>query len=162
VISFVLSVLARQPHAAELRSFRNAYPYDWLVREEGDPAAVTTLPPGSPAPLFGATAGGSQSLAIALKAKDGSSEQVVLGRGEQSDIVLNDGTLSSLHLVFMRGPGGWTVRDAGSKNGTTLEGVALQPGQPKPLLSGARLRAGSVVLRYYAPPEMLVRLRTPT
>ena len=156
--SFVLTVLAQQERSSDERAFRGTHPHDWLVWEDGPFKAVASATVASPAPLF-ANSTGPQALAIALLSKDGKTEQVTLGRGSQCDLVVNDGTLSSMHLVFMRGPAGWTVRDAGSRNGSDFEGSPMIPGNPRPLTSGATLRAGSVLLRYYSPSDLLARLR---
>lgn len=155
----MLSMFAQQQRGVDERAFRLAHPYDWLVWEDGPwkPVASNTMV-AAPSPLFAETSG-PQALAIALVAKDGTEDQVTLGRGSQCDLVVNDGTLSSTHLVFMKGPAGWTVRDAGSRNGSDFEGAPMVPGHPRPLASGAALRAGSVLLRYYQPPDMLARLR---
>ena len=157
--SYLLSVLATRHRAHDVDIFQTANPWDWVVWEPGPwkPAAQDTLTSRpvatAPAPK------GTEALALALVARDGANAQVTLGRGQSCDLVINDGTLSSLHLVFMHGPSGWTVRDAGSRNGTVLRGAKLMPGQPKPLQSGDRLNAGSVVLTFYEPGQLLERLR---
>ncbi|MBL8956663.1 MAG: FHA domain-containing protein, partial [Myxococcaceae bacterium] len=53
----------------------------------------------------------------------------------------------------------WTVRDAGSKNGSTLDGVKLEPGAPQTLKTGSKLSAGGVTFTFYAPAGMLARLK---
>ena len=72
--------------------------------------------------------------------------------------MVDDATLSRLHLLMTREPGGWTVRDAGSTNGTTVEGARLGP-DPVPLVTGTRLLAGSVRLTYYDSGGLWLRLR---
>jgi pSer/pThr/pTyr-binding forkhead associated (FHA) protein len=65
-----------------------------------------------------------------------------------------------VHLLFMQsGPAKWTVRDAGSKNGSWLDGVQLAPGEPKPLVDGMRIQTAQVVLTYYEPPGLFARLQ---
>lgn len=100
-----------------------------------------------------------EALAMAMEPKkDGT--QLTLGRGMECDAVINDGTLSTLHLVFMQGPGVvWTVRDAGSRNGSTLDGVKLEAGKPKELRTGCKLTAAGVTFTYYGPAGMLQRLK---
>jgi pSer/pThr/pTyr-binding forkhead associated (FHA) protein len=41
-----------------------------------------------------------------------------LGRATDNDIFLDDVTVSRRHAVIVAGPGGWSVRDTGSLNGT--------------------------------------------
>lgn len=133
--SYLLSVLAQRHRAHDLDIFVTANPWDWLVWEAG-------------------------AQALALAARDGSTAQVTVGRGKSCDLVINDGTLSSLHLVYMRGPRGWTVRDAGSRNGSVFGGAKLEPGVPRLLRSGDRVEAGSVTLTLYEAAGLLERLRT--
>ncbi|AKV55228.1 Signal transduction protein garA [Bifidobacterium actinocoloniiforme DSM 22766] len=45
-------------------------------------------------------------------------DQVSVGRDPKADILLDDSTVSRSHAVFDRSPEGYTVRDAGSLNGT--------------------------------------------
>jgi len=48
-----------------------------------------------------------------------------VGRGEDSDIVLADATVSRTHAELLHGPDGWEVVDLGSVNGTFLNGRRL-------------------------------------
>ena len=47
-------------------------------------------------------------------------ELVTLGRGEQSDIVLDDKSVSKRHAEFAFEHGSWSIRDLGSSNGVTV------------------------------------------
>ncbi|HWC36618.1 MAG TPA: FHA domain-containing protein [Mycobacteriales bacterium] len=47
-------------------------------------------------------------------------EVTTAGRNPDSDIFLDDVTVSRKHATFTRGPAGYTVTDAGSLNGTYL------------------------------------------
>ncbi len=161
--SVLVSALSQQFKLVDIGAFRTAYPYDWLVWEPGPwkPVGTATVMAPTPVALAAATGQGG-AVAFTMTARDGSTAQVTLGRAVSCDLVLNDGTLSSLHLVFMLGPAGWTVRDAGSRNGSFLNGGSLEPGKPQPLISTAQLQAGSCFLTYYRPEELLERLRRPT
>jgi pSer/pThr/pTyr-binding forkhead associated (FHA) protein len=106
-----------------------------------------------------------EALALALEGRAESPGRVRLGRGPECEIVINDGTLSGVHLLFMRddgaGPGeSWTVRDEGSRNGSWLDGVRLEAGQPHRLAPGARLQAAQVRLTFYDAAGMFSRLRS--
>jgi DNA-binding NtrC family response regulator len=61
---------------------------------------------------------------------------------------LADRRVSEPHLVFSSPGGGCFVEDAGSRNGTWLNGVRLQPGERVPLADGALLRLGSTLFVY--------------
>ena len=54
---------------------------------------------------------------IALKGS-----RLSVGRAEENDVRLTDPSVSALHAVLERYPGGWTVRDLASTNGTWIEG----------------------------------------
>jgi len=64
--------------------------------------------------------------------------QVRIGRDPECEIFLSgDPTISRLHAYFSASPQNWIVADAGSRNGTHLNGVALR--EP------AILRVGDIV-----------------
>ncbi|MBK7860284.1 MAG: FHA domain-containing protein [Archangiaceae bacterium] len=159
--SYLISQLTFKSSNADLETFRKAYPHDWLLWEPGSwkpPGSTTLVGQGlSSTPANGNPTG--QALALVLEPKrDGG--QLTLGRGPECDIFINDGTLSQLHLVLMQAAGGgWTVRDAGSRNGSTLDGVKLLPGAPLPLKAGGKLVAAGVTFTYYDPAGMLQRLQ---
>ena len=62
--------------------------------------------------------------------------EVSAGRHPDSDIFLDDVTVSRRHAVFVRGEGGYQVRDVGSLNGTYVN---------RSLVDEAVLRAGDEV-----------------
>ena len=76
-----------------------------------DAAAVASLPPGTAllAVLRGPNAGSRFLL---------DSDLTLVGRHPDSDIFLDDVTVSRRHAEFYRRGGGFTVRDVGSLNGT--------------------------------------------
>jgi pSer/pThr/pTyr-binding forkhead associated (FHA) protein len=158
VKSFLLSWLKKKYAGATMPSFVRDCPDDWLVWEAGPwrpPAAKReTMNAGPGTRLLAA----GESLAIALLAKDGGAE-VRLGRAPENDIVVDDGTLSRSHLLFRRDPAGvWTVSDAGSSNGSKLDGAPLGT-TPVAIETGARLEAGAVRLTFYDAGGLYLRLR---
>jgi hypothetical protein len=162
--SYLLSSFVRTHGHLDEESFRLSEPHSWLVWEAGPwkPGAARTLPSlplPAPASPPAAPAPGVEALAYALGPRDGTRDQVTLGRNPICDIVINDGTVSMLHLVFVRTPTGWSVQDSGSRNGSTLASTPLESGKPRPLISTARLVAGSVAFSFYEPKDMLWRLK---
>ena len=76
-------------------------------------------------------------------------EQYRLGRSSLNELAfLEDQKLSREHLVFDRTPGGWTVRDVGSRNGTHINRVRLIG--TAGLSHGDRITAGHLTIRYDA------------
>jgi adenylate cyclase len=63
-----------------------------------------------------------------------------VGRGPKSDLRLTDGDVSTNQAVFEWNGDHWVVRDAGSKNGTMVDGKVLREGD------SAHLQSGSVVV----------------
>jgi len=47
-----------------------------------------------------------------------SSSDLVVGRSDESDVFLDDVTVSRRHAVIVRGADGWSISDDGSLNGT--------------------------------------------
>jgi len=91
-----------------------------------DQAAVDALPAGSA--LLVVQRGPNAGARFLLDA-----DRTTAGRRPESDIFLDDVTVSRKHAEFLRRPGGFSVRDVGSLNGTyvqrdRIDEVALRPG----------------------------------
>jgi hypothetical protein len=53
-------------------------------------------------------------------------DRVTVGRADTNQVALTeDPSVSRLHAVLERYPGGWAIRDLGSRNGTSVEGQRL-------------------------------------
>ena len=158
--SYLLSAFVRSHAHLDEETFKLSEPAHWLVWEAGPwkPGGARTLS-AVPAPAPVTVSPGLEALAYSLSPKDGTRDQVTLGRNPICDIVINDGTISMLHLVFVRTPTGWSVQDSGSRNGSMLASTPLESGKARPLASNARLVAGSVAFSFYEPKDMLGRLK---
>lgn len=156
---FLISWLAKRSSGLKLEAFVRERPEDWLVWEAGPwrPTYQNRETLASEAERGRPPHGAGESLAIALE-PDPRKPYLSLGRGPDNDLVIDDATLSRLHLLLTREGDGWTVRDAGSTNGTVVEGARLGP-DPVPLLPGTRLVAGSVRLTFYDSAGLYLRLR---
>ena len=155
--SYLLSSLSFRFGSAESETFARTFLHDWLLWEPGAwkaPASTTHLltPSTTPAPS-------KAGEALALEPRpDGA--PLKLGRGAECDAIINDGTLSQVHLVFMRSADKlWTVRDANSRNGSKLDGLKLEPGKPGTLVNGSKLIAAQVAFTFYNSTGMLARLK---
>lgn len=160
--SYLLSQLVFRFANRDLATFEQSHAHDWLMWEPGrwKPPASATVMLGDAAPQAPAAKASGEALALALL--PGTSGNFTLGRGNECDAPINDGTLSQLHLVFMRSARGeWTVRDAGSKNGSWVDGKKLESGQPIALRDGTRIVAAQVAFTYYTPNGMLARIKAP-
>ncbi len=66
----------------------------------------------------------------------------LVGRGAQCALRLTAGYVSTQHALLRWDGRAWEVLDRGSRNGTQLNGAALEPGRPYRLLKGAVLTFG--------------------
>jgi len=80
---------------------------------EGEPSSLEALPPGSA--LMVVKRGPNAGSRFLLDA-----DVTTAGRHPESDIFLDDVTVSRRHAEFVREGGGFLVRDVGSLNGTYL------------------------------------------
>ncbi len=71
---------------------------------------------------------------------------ITIGRGSESDIVINDVSISRRHVQILRQGTGDYVQDLGSRNGTTLNGEPLY--YPRPLHPGDIVCLGNIRLEY--------------
>jgi pSer/pThr/pTyr-binding forkhead associated (FHA) protein len=84
-----------------------------------------------------------------------------LGRTEDNDLFLPDGSVSRKHAVIEKdGNGYWFVTDLGSTNGTFLNDTALKSGVRTPLPPNSTLKLGSVTLTFMMPSAFVDRLRS--
>jgi Inner membrane component of T3SS, cytoplasmic domain/zinc-ribbon domain len=72
---------------------------------------------------------------------------VTAGRHPDSDIFLDDITVSRRHVEVLRRPGGYVVRDVGSLNGTYVNRARVEEG---PLGDGDELQVGKFKLVFVA------------
>ncbi|WP_308113162.1 MULTISPECIES: FHA domain-containing protein [unclassified Blastococcus] len=75
---------------------------------------------------------------------------ITVGRHPDSDIVLDDITVSRRHAEFQREPGGYAVHDVGSLNGTY---VNRKPVHVASLASGDTVQIGKFGLLYLTNPR---------
>ena len=90
-----------------------------------------------------------------LAKKPGASfpDRITIGRTANNDVVVADASVSRLH-AYVRQADGWLVADAGSKNGSWLDDVALEPRRETPLRLRSVLRLGDVRLTFHRSDEL--------
>lgn len=80
------------------------------------------------------------------------SHLITLGRAPDNDVVVPDVSISRFHAFVKEGSGGrWLMQDAGSTNGTTVNGTSVPRqghGPPSELASGDDVRLGQVELTF--------------
>ena len=75
---------------------------------------------------------------------------VSIGRADTADLQLVDQGISRMHCRFEPDDGGWTVVDAGSSNGTVVNGSRVQR---RALAHGDEIALGKFTVRYESPAE---------
>jgi Nif-specific regulatory protein len=74
----------------------------------------------------------------------------LLGRGLECGVVLSDPLCSRVHCEIESSPDGWLLRDAGSRNGTFLNGQKIDEAR---LVEGAEVRIGSISFAFRETPD---------
>jgi pSer/pThr/pTyr-binding forkhead associated (FHA) protein len=72
-------------------------------------------------------------------------EVVTVGRGQESDIFLDDVTVSREHAEIVHGDGGYRIRDVGSLNGTYVNRVRVDAVD---LRNGDEIQVGKYRFRF--------------
>jgi hypothetical protein len=149
-----------------LDAFIFRYPHPWMVRELSSPErsalsrpdpTVLLGPSYYTSPLISHADLFEQRMAVRLArehyrfallpvAKSRGNlwhNRVLIGRASSNDLVLADDSVSKLHAYLRRDGLGWQIHDAGSTNGTIVDGRRVDPdGASVPLRSGAVLHLG--------------------
>jgi hypothetical protein len=120
------------------------------IRFEADPSRR----PGAPSAVFPDAPASARSLSL-VRTDTGERfalgpSTVTIGRSSGSTIVVDDTRVSRSHATVDRSRSGWSITDAGSANGTTVNGKALAPRSAKALSAGDVLGVGPVELRVEA------------
>ena len=74
--------------------------------------------------------------------------EITLGRSASCGVQLDDTFVSGVHARIFNAGGTFMVEDLDSRNGTRLNGVALEPGAASPLEPGDRVQFGATVLEF--------------
>jgi len=118
----------------------------------GAEPAIASVPAPSPAPAPGlapAVVGGTHLVVVSPADMAGTSHPLTtsvctVGRGRDCDVVVNDAYVSNRHSLVRRVPDGWMIEDAGSTNGTWLNGERVT--EARILHPGDHLAVGGVVM----------------
>ncbi len=100
---------------------------------------------------------GDQTLRVyRLQKKEGApfSDMITIGRTPNNDVCIADSSISRFHAFFRDDKDHWIVCDAGSKNGTKVNGKALGFRVESEIASGAVVKMGDVVMKFYTPDDL--------
>jgi hypothetical protein len=96
--------------------------------------------------------GGEPMVFLLTKTRDNAFQRrVTVGRTSNNDLPVEDPSVSRFHAWFQRedDEAHWYVVDAGSKNGTKVNGKVLEKKKPHQLANGTRIRIGHVDLSFF-------------
>jgi pSer/pThr/pTyr-binding forkhead associated (FHA) protein len=99
-----------------------------------------------------AIGGGEPLVVVVTKNKENAFQRrITVGRTSNNDIVLDDRSVSRFHAFFEQHEGnGWTLTDAGSRNGSFVSGRRIAARKPVALSNGVAVRIGAVQLTFYS------------
>ncbi|MCO5165411.1 MAG: FHA domain-containing protein [Planctomycetes bacterium] len=86
------------------------------------------------------------------------SGKLFVGRSPAADVSIPDPQVSSKHAELRADDGQWTILDAGSTNGTWVDGKRLAQGAPQPLTDAVPVRFGPDVAFVFLTSESLLPL----
>jgi pSer/pThr/pTyr-binding forkhead associated (FHA) protein len=147
--------------------FLEQHPHPWLVlsqeaRPKGDLTLRTNLYSTDGRLLTDDPTEDVESLS-AMEVSKGKNNSfglgVTVGRTRNNDLFINDERISRFHAFFQIRDGSWAISDAGSRNGTFVDGLRLDARRPHPLPARARLDFGGFRARFFLPPQFLDFLR---
>jgi hypothetical protein len=97
---------------------------------------------------------------VERKRYSGDDPKISVGRAPICDVVLPFSALSKVHAyVQEESADNWLVSDAGSRNGTLVNGVRLASTQSARLKDGTTLRFGDVTARFVLPSSFWADVR---
>lgn len=119
------------------------------------------------APVLGQRRGPRAIELYPLAKKPGASfaDMITIGRTANNDVVLRDVTVSRFHAYFRhrvdpQGVDKWLVADAGSRNGSELDGAVLEARREREVASGNPVRIGDLELTFFVAAQLFDVLRT--
>jgi hypothetical protein len=151
----VLSSLEADIQDLDEAQFVRRYPDSWLIWENR-PGERATMPSFTQT-LGSADRGPRSEFEPAAYRLLGAIKKLTIGRNGEG-ILIKDSTVSETHLTLQQTATGWSVTDAGSRNGTLVDGQKLPPSTPVELRSGAQLQIGAVKMTFLSASGLFKRL----
>lgn len=161
--AYMLSLLVRQ-YLFLVDAFRTRYPSSWLIWEPGAWRPARTAAEGDNAATQQATKAPARPVgtdALCFELKNDANHELTVGRVSESDIFINDMTLSREQLRLSVTNGVWSVKLADEAGATThFDGTPAQLGKPVALKSGSSITSGDVRFTFYDTAGFISRLKT--
>ena len=119
-------------------------PYKLRGLDADDLAAIDALPATSA--LLIARRGSNAGARFLLNA-----DKIAAGRSTKVEIFLDDVTVSRRHAYFLRSGSSFTIKDAGSLNGTYVNNELIDEAE---LANGDEVRIGKYQFTFFASPQV--------
>lgn len=146
--------------------FVAALPNYFLVmsNDAGDSKTISfrtvAVSPGTQPDASATLAPGVEIIEVMKAAGNPYPERIAIGRARNCDVVIRDQSVSKLHAHFRVGERGkLDLVDAGSQNGTRVNGRQLAPNAPTPVQCGDKLTIGRVQSTLMDPASLYDMLR---
>ncbi len=88
----------------------------------------------------------------------GPRDTVLVGRGADNDVVLEEKSISKVHVAIKRIPDGYLLVDQKSRNGTRLNGQKIPANADTPLKSGDVIHLGDVAVLFVSGQDLLTMM----
>ena len=142
--------------------FNARYPHPWLVWEPGHRVSASPargIPITTVVPVKSPSQTPADGDPLCFPLVTGMSSAVRVGRSAESDIVVDDLTVSRDHFELWVDAEGWFVRVPPQSSATTLvRKMSLQPGETMRLVDGCAIVAGGVQFTFRAQGKLLPRV----
>ena len=85
---------------------------------------------------------------------------ISVGRTADSDVVINDFSVSRKQCTFQPQGQGWLLTDAGSTNGTVVAGKKYKAPESVLLMGGEEVVIGRLLFEFHTPLSLATKIRT--
>lgn len=91
---------------------------------------------------------------VAKSDRNNFKNMVTIGRTDNNDIVIKEGSVSKFHAYLSQAlKGGFKLTDAGSRNGSSISAGNVLAHQSAPIVSGETITLGRVSLKFFSPDD---------
>ncbi len=161
--ALLLSLLSRQCLLLKADGFRERYPHCWLVWEAGawnvpevgEELGATRLPSRDMADCLPE----SDVLCFELAPPGEGDRELELGRSPECDLVVNDATVSRVHLRLGHDGERWWALPFPDSAQTRVNGIPMDGEHKTPLVPGMRLQVGDAAMTFYTAEGFLSRVQ---
>ncbi len=81
-------------------------------------------------------------------------DRITIGRTSNNDVAFNEVSISRFHAYLRYDAGRYLIADAGSKNGSWLDGLRLEARKERTLTSKSVIRLGDVELTFFVAADL--------